>query len=78
MLRESTGHLFDEPEDGLTEPAPRPGAELAEVPLAKRMRPRTLDEFVGQATDSPAYQGRYSAPPSGDDPDPREQRGGRR
>src|SRR5205809_4097407 len=29
------------------EPAPRPGVD-PEAPLAQRMRPRTLDEFVGQ------------------------------
>ena len=34
--------LFDDPAD-----APRSGAK-AESPLAERMRPRTLDEFVGQ------------------------------
>ena len=36
--------LFDDPAD-----APRSGA-TAEAPLAERMRPRTLDEFVGQDT----------------------------
>jgi putative ATPase len=43
MPRESTGRLFEEPEDEEGEPAPSPDA-----PLAERMRPRTLDEFVGQ------------------------------
>ena len=41
MPRETTGSLFDEPEDD--EPASNPDA-----PLAERMRPRTLEEFVGQ------------------------------
>jgi putative ATPase len=41
MARESTGHLFDEPAD---EQAIDP-----EAPLADRMRPRSLDEFVGQS-----------------------------
>jgi putative ATPase len=40
MTRETTGHLFDEPE----EPAP----VVMDAPLAERMRPRSLDEFVGQ------------------------------
>ena len=35
--------LFDEPA-----PAPEPGGVDAAAPLAERMRPRTLDEFVGQ------------------------------
>jgi putative ATPase len=43
MPRESTGQLFDEPEDD----SALPGS--AEAPLADRMRPRTLEEFVGQA-----------------------------
>jgi putative ATPase len=44
MGRESTGSLFgrgDEPERGEAAPA-------ADSPLAERMRPRNLDEFVGQ------------------------------
>ncbi len=47
MARESTGRLFDDPDEHV------PGAEMeresADAPLAERMRPRTLDEFVGQA-----------------------------
>src|SRR3954451_2433340 len=42
MARQETRSLFDEPDD-LPEPPPRPDA-----PLAERMRPRTLDEYVGQ------------------------------
>lgn len=41
MARESTGSLFDEPEE---EPAP----VRADAPLAERMRPRGLEEYVGQ------------------------------
>jgi putative ATPase len=40
MSREATGSLFDEPE----EPPPL----APDAPLAERMRPRRLDEFVGQ------------------------------
>ncbi len=40
MPRETTGRLFDEPEE--------PGAGSAEAPLSERMRPTSLDEFVGQ------------------------------
>ena len=40
MGREETGRLFEEPDDS-------PAETFA--PLAERMRPRTLDEFVGQA-----------------------------
>jgi putative ATPase len=42
--RETTGHLFDD------EPPPRSGFPAADrdAPLAERMRPRDLDEFVGQ------------------------------
>jgi putative ATPase len=40
MNREATGSLFDDPEDA---------ADVAtDAPLAERMRPRSLDEFVGQ------------------------------
>jgi len=48
MPRESTGRLFDEPED---EQSPAMGTQdgSAAAPLAERMRPRTLEEFVGQA-----------------------------
>jgi putative ATPase len=42
MPRHETRSLFDEPE----EPE---GAVAADAPLAERMRPRTLEEFVGQA-----------------------------
>jgi putative ATPase len=42
MPREGTRSLFDEP-DELPEPPAGPDA-----PLAERMRPRTLDEYVGQ------------------------------
>jgi putative ATPase len=41
MPRETTGNLFDEPEE--------PPAPLPDAPLAERMRPRDLHEFVGQA-----------------------------
>jgi putative ATPase len=46
MARESTGQLFDDPDEN----APEAGAMrvAADAPLAERMRPRTLDEFVGQ------------------------------
>ena len=47
MPRELTGRLFD---DGDDEPGPAleaPGGSAA-APLAERMRPRDLDEFVGQ------------------------------
>jgi putative ATPase len=40
------GRLFDPPEE---EPAGREIASAAELPLAARMRPRTLEEFVGQS-----------------------------
>jgi putative ATPase len=40
------GRLFDPPEE---EPAGREIADAAELPLAARMRPRTLEEFVGQS-----------------------------
>src|SRR4051812_10281022 len=39
------GRLFDPPEE---EPAGREIAEATDLPLAARMRPRTLEEFVGQ------------------------------
>jgi len=41
MSRETTGNLFDEPDE--------PPTVLPDTPLAERMRPRGLDEFVGQA-----------------------------
>jgi putative ATPase len=41
MPRETTGSLFDEPDELPT--------ALPDAPLAERMRPRGLDEFVGQA-----------------------------
>src|SRR3982074_1203826 len=41
MPREMSGSLFDDPDD---EESPPEGA-----PLAERLRPRSLDEFVGQA-----------------------------
>ncbi len=40
MPRETTGSLFDEPDE---EPATN-----SDAPLAERMRPRTLEEYVGQ------------------------------
>src|SRR5205814_683726 len=40
MAREMSGSLFDDPDD---EESPPEGA-----PLAERLRPRSLDEFVGQ------------------------------
>src|SRR4051812_4555010 len=39
------GRLFDPPEE---EPAGREIAEATDLPLAARMRPRSLEEFVGQ------------------------------
>ena len=48
MPRESTGRLFDEPEDEQS-PAMETQDGSAAAPLAERMRPRTLEEFVGQA-----------------------------
>src|ERR687891_559304 len=42
MPRRKTDNLFDEPE-----PHVAPDA-TADAPLAERMRPRTLEEFVGQ------------------------------
>ena len=39
--------LFDDEEGGPEGPPARPGAN-AGTPLAERMRPRTLDEVVGQ------------------------------
>src|SRR3954466_9828584 len=38
------GRLFDVPDD----PPGRPEPPVADQPLAARMRPRTLEEFVGQ------------------------------
>ncbi len=43
MARQETRSLFGEPEE---EPGADPAA--ADAPLAERMRPRTLDEYVGQ------------------------------
>jgi putative ATPase len=40
------GRLFDPPEE---EPAGREIADVADLPLPARMRPRTLEEFVGQS-----------------------------
>ncbi len=48
MPRESTGRLFDEPEDEQS-PVMETQEGSAAAPLAERMRPRTLEEFVGQA-----------------------------
>ena len=42
MAKSTTRGLFDEPDD---EPPPGPAAD---APLAERMRPRSLDEYVGQ------------------------------
>jgi putative ATPase len=42
MTRESTGRLFEDPEPEQAHSAP------ADAPLAERMRPRSLSEFVGQ------------------------------
>jgi putative ATPase len=42
MPQETTGRLFEEPDDLV------PRTLLPEAPLAERMRPRNLDEFVGQ------------------------------
>ena len=41
MNREATGSLFDEPDE--------PPPVAADAPLAERMRPRRLEEFVGQS-----------------------------
>ncbi len=41
MKREATGSLFDEPDE--------PPPVAADAPLAERMRPRRLEEFVGQS-----------------------------
>jgi putative ATPase len=41
MPRETTGRLFDEPDESVV--------VLPDAPLAERMRPRSLDEFVGQS-----------------------------
>ncbi len=48
MPRESMGRLFGEPEDEES-PAMETQDGSAAAPLAERMRPRTLEEFVGQA-----------------------------
>ena len=45
----TTGELFDDP-------AP----DAPDAPLAERMRPRTLDEFVGQEAPSSAPGLRYA------------------
>ena len=45
MFRDQTGSLFDEPEP---EPGEVGGPVDPRAPLAERMRPRSLDEFVGQ------------------------------
>ena len=42
MAKDETMSLFDLPDEEAEPPA-------ADSPLAERMRPRTLDEFVGQA-----------------------------
>ena len=42
MARHETRSLFDEPAEELA-------AAGVDAPLAERMRPRSLDEFVGQA-----------------------------
>ncbi len=44
MARSTTRSLFDDPE-----PEPEPVTENLNAPLAERMRPRSLDEFAGQA-----------------------------
>jgi putative ATPase len=41
MARETTGNLFDEPDE--------PTEIAADAPLAERMRPRRLEDFVGQS-----------------------------
>src|SRR5919198_6629747 len=43
----SPGDLFSSREEA--ESSPVPSATFRNAPLAARMRPRTLDEFVGQA-----------------------------
>ena len=47
MARESTGSLFDDSNEHA--PGTEPEHVSVDAPLAERMRPRTLDEFVGQA-----------------------------
>ena len=44
MARSVTRSLFDDPE-----PEPEPEGDNLDAPLAERMRPRSLDEFVGQS-----------------------------
>ncbi|MDQ1559402.1 MAG: putative ATPase [Pyrinomonadaceae bacterium] len=46
MPRRKTDRLFDEPDEAPAESAAT--AAAADAPLAERMRPRTLEEFVGQ------------------------------
>ncbi|QDV35022.1 replication-associated recombination protein A [Tautonia plasticadhaerens] len=49
MPREQTGSLFGEPEERPDPAGPRPETPPnPSAPLADRMRPRSLDEFVGQ------------------------------
>lgn len=42
-----SGSLFDD-DTPLAGPAPAPSAPLAGIPLAERLRPKTLDEVIGQ------------------------------
>ena len=44
---EAMGRLFDPPDEARAAARPRDAA--ADAPLAARMRPRTLEEFVGQS-----------------------------
>jgi putative ATPase len=48
MPRRTTKSLFNEPEEQETSVGAHAAAEAAARPLAERMRPRTLSEFVGQ------------------------------
>ena len=45
MPRQETRSLFGEPDD---EPSPPDAPADPGAPLAERMRPRTLEEYVGQ------------------------------
>ncbi len=49
MARSKTPSFFDEPDDEPTLPSYDPNAPASpDAPLAERMRPRSLDEYVGQ------------------------------
>lgn len=48
MRRESTGSLFGRADDPEAGEGPQEAGPPADAPLAERMRPRNLDEYVGQ------------------------------